>query len=89
MSSNPPPPDDINAQIVTTTQGLVFQLTSREWQIRIIRDLVHSHRSNIKSKLIVRPTGRGKSMVYQVAGYLMKIITLFISPLFSLALDQI
>ena len=89
MSSNPPPPDDINAQIVTTTQRL-FQLTPREWQIGIIRDLVHSHRSNIKSNmLIVRPTGGGKSLVYQVAGYLMKGITLFISPLLALVSDQV
>ena len=71
MSSNPPPPDDINAQIVTTTQRL-FQLTPCKLQIgTIIRDLVRSHCSNIKSNmLIVRPTGGGKSLVYQVAGYL-------------------
>ena len=39
--------------------------------------------------LIVRPTGGGKSLVYQVAGYLMKGITLFISPLLALASDQL
>jgi superfamily II DNA helicase RecQ len=38
--------------------------------------------------LVVRPTGGGKSLVYQVAGYLMKGITLFISPLLALASDQ-
>ena len=39
--------------------------------------------------LIVRPTGGGKSLVYQVAGYLMKGIALFISPLLALGPDQI
>jgi len=39
--------------------------------------------------VVVRPTGGGKSLVYQVAGYLMKGITLFISPLLALASDQI
>ena len=88
MSSNPPPPDVLNTQIVTTTERL-FDLTPHDWQTRIIHDLVQSHRSNNKSTmLIVRPTGGGKSLVYQVAGYLMKGITLFISPLLALASDQ-
>ena len=88
MSSNHPPPDVLNAQIVTTTERL-FDLTPHEWQTGIINDLVQSHRFNNKSNmLIVRPTGGGKSLVYQVAGYLMKGITLFISPLLALASDQ-
>ena len=37
IAEGQPPPDDINAQIVTTTQRL-FQLIPREWQIGIIRD---------------------------------------------------
>ena len=88
MSSNHPPPDGLNAQIITTTERL-FDLTPHEWQIGMINDLVQSHRFNNKSNmLIVRPTGGGKSLVYQVAGYLMKGITLFISPLLALASDQ-
>ena len=88
MSSNRPPPDVLNAQIVTTTKRL-FDLTPHEWQTEIINDLVQSHRFNNKSNmLIVRPTGGGKSLVYQVAGYLMKGITLFISPLLALTSDQ-
>ena len=89
MSSNHPPPDGLNAQIITTTERL-FDLTPHEWQIGIINDLVQSHRFNNKSNmLIVRPTGGGKSLVYQVAGYLMKGITLFISPLLALPSDKI
>ncbi len=38
--------------------------------------------------LIVRPTGGGKTLVYQVAGYMIKGITLFLSPLLALASDQ-
>ena len=89
MSSNTPPPDDLHTEIVNTTQRL-FQLRPHEWQIRIIRHLVLSHRSNDNTNMVVvRPTGGGKSLVYQVAGYLMKGITLFISPLLALASDQI
>ena len=63
MSSNHPPPDGLNAQIITTTERL-FDLTPHEWQIGIINDLVQSHRFNNKSNmLIVRPTGGGKSLV--------------------------
>ena len=88
MSSNHPPPDVLNTQIVTTTERL-FDLTPHDWQTGIIHDLVQCHRSNNKSNmLIVRPTGGGKSLVYQVAGYLMKGITLFISPLLALGSDQ-
>ena len=88
MTSNPPPPDPLYTEIVSTTQRL-FQVRPYEWQIQIIRDLVLSHRSNNKENmLVVRPTGGGKTLVYQVAGYMMKGITLFLSPLLALASDQ-
>ena len=88
MSSNTPPPDDLHAEIVNTTQRL-FQLHPRKWQIQIIRHLVLSHRSyNNTHMVVVRPTGGDKSLVYQVARYLMKGITLFISPLLPLASGQ-
>ena len=88
MTSNPPPPDPLYNEIVSTTQRL-FQVRPYEWQIQIIRDLVLSHRSNNKENmLVVRPTGGGKTLVYQVAGYMMKGITLFLSPLLVLASDQ-
>ena len=38
--------------------------------------------------ILVRPTGGGKSLVYQVTTYINKGITLFISPLLALASDQ-
>ena len=47
MTSNPPPPDPLYTEIVSTTQRL-FQVRPYEWQIQIIRDLVLSHRSNNK-----------------------------------------
>ena len=88
MSSNPPSPNDLNMQIITATQRL-FHLRPHERQIGIIQDLVQSHSSNNKTiMLAVRPTGGGKSLVCQVAGYVMKGITLFISPLLALASDQ-
>ena len=88
MTSNAPPPDPLYNEIVSTTQRL-FQVQPYEWQIQIIRDIVLSHRSNNKQNmLVVRPTGGGKTLVYQVAGYMMKGITLFLSPLLALASDQ-
>ena len=81
MTSNTPPPDRLYNEIVSTTQQL-FQVRPYEWQIQIIRDLVLSHQSNNKKEnmLVVRPTGGGETLVYQVAGYMMKGITLFLSP---------
>ena len=38
--------------------------------------------------LVIRPTGGGKSLIYQVAATMIKGITLFISPLLALASDQ-
>ena len=38
--------------------------------------------------LVIRPTGGGKSLIYQVAANMIKGITLFISPLLALASDQ-
>ena len=74
--------------LLAATQQL-FQLHPHEWQIQIIRHLVLSHRSNNNTNmLVVRPTDGGKSLVYQVTRYLMKGITLFISPLLALASDQ-
>ena len=88
MTSNAPPPDPLYNEIVSTTQRL-FQVRPYEWQIQIIRDIVISHRSNNKQNmLVVRPTGGGKTLVYQVAGYMLKGITLFLSPLLALASDQ-
>jgi superfamily II DNA helicase RecQ len=88
MSSNTPPPDPLYNEIVSTTQ-LLFRLQPYEWQIQIIQEIVLSHRSNNQmNMLIVRPTGGGKTLVYQVAGYMIKGITLFLSPLLALASDQ-
>ena len=89
MSSNAPSPNNLNMQIITATQRL-FHLHPHEWQtIGIIQDLVQSHRSNNTNHvLVVRPTSGVKSLVYQVAEYVMKGITLFMSPLLALASDQ-
>ena len=69
----------------------LFHLRPREWwQIIIIQDLVQSHRSsnNKTNLLVVRSTSGGKSLVHEVAGYVIKGIILFISPLLALASNQ-
>lgn len=39
--------------------------------------------------LVVMPTGGGKSLIYQMAGYIEQKLTIVISPLISLIIDQI
>ena len=42
-----------------------------------------------KDALVVQPTGAGKSAIYQIAGLLMKGVTVIISPLIALQKDQV
>ncbi len=88
MSSDPPPPTDLDDEITNACQR-IYSFPPHEWQSSVIRSLVTAHRQKKKTnKLLVRPTGGGKSLVYQVSALLMKGVTIFISPLLALASDQ-
>ena len=42
-----------------------------------------------ESSLVMLPTGTGKSLCYQLSGYINQSLTLIVSPLISLMMDQV
>lgn len=42
-----------------------------------------------RDTLVVQPTGAGKSAIYQIAGIMMRGVTLVVSPLIALQRDQV
>ena len=56
----------------------------RTGQEEAIRALLSGH-----DTLVVQPTGSGKSAIYQIAGLLLKGITVIVSPLIALQKDQV
>ncbi len=65
--------------------GTVFRLPGfREGQEDIVRGVLEGH-----DTLAVMPTGSGKSLCYQLPGFVMPGITLVISPLIALMKDQV
>ena len=88
MQTNTPITNDSDLAIHRTCQSLM-SLVPHEWQSSVIKVLIDAKRSSsITDMLLVRPTSGGKSLVYQVVSYMVKGITLFISPLLALAFDQ-
>ena len=88
MSSDPPPPTELNDPISIACQRL-FQFPPHEWQSHVIRLLLQAHQqTTVTNMLVIRPTGGGKSLIYQVAAIMIQGITIFISPLLVLASDQ-
>ena len=91
MSTDSTLQDELNESITIACQRLFQFVAPHEWQSTVIRSLVLAHRhTNCTNMLVIRPTGSGKYLIYQVLGASMVIqgITLFISPLLALASDQ-
>ena len=67
----------------------VFNKTPHMWQVEVGGGILWSRSDNIlHNQLLVRKTGEGKSLVYLVTGACIGGVTLCISPLLSLAMDQ-
>ena len=67
----------------------IFNKTPHQWQVEVGGGILRSHADNIEhNQLLIRKTGEGKSLVYLVTGACIGGVTLCISPLLSLAMDQ-
>ena len=72
-------------QTVTDT----FHLTAHSWQCAIGANILEASELKKPMRLLcVRPTGGGKSLVFNVLASLLKGVTLCICPLLSLGADQ-
>ena len=66
-----------------------FNIIPFKWQYSIGGLMIESiKKKRVSNILCVRPTGGGKSLLYQVIAYYLKKITLFISPILVLGADQ-
>ena len=66
-----------------------FNKSPHEWQVDVGASILWPHNNNTgHNQLLIRKTGEGKSLVYQVTGACLEWVVLCISPLLSLAMDQ-
>ena len=85
------PPHQINQYFDQFRQKCttIFHKTPRQWQVEVGGGILRSHYDNSDhNQLLIRKTGEGKSLVYLVTGACIGGVTLCISPLLSLAMDQ-
>ena len=67
----------------------IFHKTPHQWQVDVGGSILRSYSDNIEhNQLLIRKTGEGKSLVYLVTGACIGGVTLCISPLLLLAMDQ-
>ena len=67
----------------------IFNKIPHQWQINVGTGILASLESNIDhNQLLIRKTGEGKSLVYLATGACIGGITLCISPILSLGMDQ-
>ena len=67
----------------------IFIKTPHQWQVEVGASILRSNHDNHKhNQLLICKTGEGKSRVYLVSGTCIGGVTLCISPLLSLAMDQ-
>ena len=68
---------------------MIFKKIPHLWQIEISSSIIHSHSVDTEhNQLLIWKRGEGKSLVFLVAGTYISSVTLFISPLLSLAMNQ-
>ena len=67
-----------------------FNKYPREWQLRVGGRIISDICTNVEIRqLCVQPTGSGKSLLFQTIASFLKGVTLCLSPLLSLAADQV
>ena len=85
------PPFDINRFFNQFRHkcATIFHKTPHQWQVEVGGSILRSYNDNMEhNQLLIRKTGEGKSLVYLVTGSCIGGVTLCISPLLSLAMDQ-
>ena len=88
MSTNPTEMSLYTALFISRCQQ-TFQLLPRQWQVEVGSVLIQSHFTNVSIKhLCVRPTGGGKSLVFNTVADVLLGVTICICPLLSLGADQ-
>ena len=67
----------------------VFNKPPNQWQVEVVGSILCSYKDNIEhNQLLISKTGEGKSQVHLVTGACIGGVTLCISPLLSLVMDQ-
>ena len=90
MSYPPPPPPNTFEKVFINTSLASFNTTPYYWQYFLGGRLLEAHANNSSiTQLCVRPTGGGKSLLYQVTAACLKQVTLLVTPLLALGSDQL
>ena len=88
MTTNPIAMSLYTALFISRCQE-TFQLLPRQWQVEVGSELIESHFTNVPIRhLCVRPTGGGKSLVFNTVADVLLGVTICICPLLSLGADQ-
>ena len=78
-----------NSHLFSHTAHNVFRLTPHPWQELVGGKILDSvEKKESIQYLCVRPTGGGKSLVFNVLACILKKVTLCVCPLLSLGADQ-
>jgi superfamily II DNA helicase RecQ len=85
----PPQPNDFEKVFINTSQSS-FNTVPYYWQYFLGGGLLKAYANNTSiTQLCVRPTGGGKSLLYQVTAACLKQVTLVVTPLLALGSDQL
>ena len=88
METNSDPLFDLYHQFRTTCQN-TFHLTAHGWQAAVGAKILRAVSLNQSIKcLCVKPTGGGKSLIFNVVATILQGVTICICPLLSLGADQ-
>ena len=79
-----------NETNITYTAIDLFNMTPHNWQHRAGNTIIHNTANNETIRLlIIQPTGAGIKLLYQTVATHLKGVTLYLSPLLSLSINQV